>query len=73
MLKPFVYAAAFENGVPPNLILNDEPLSFFVKKLNKEWTQKTTVEFITDNILRTALEHSFNMIAIKLLDKIGLK
>ena len=72
--KPFVYAAAFENGVPPNLILNDEPLSFFVKKLNKEWTPENYGGiYHGPSILRTALEHSYNMIAIKLLDKIGLK
>ena len=72
--KPFVYAAAFENGVPPNLILNDEPLSFFVNKLNKEWTPENYGGiYHGPSILRTALEHSYNMIAIKLLDKIGLQ
>lgn len=72
--KPFVYAAAFEEGLPPNLILNDEPLSFFVKKLNKEWTPENYGGlYHGPSILRTALEHSYNMIAIKLLDKIGLQ
>lgn len=72
--KPFVYAAAFEQGIPPNLILNDEPLTFFVKKLNKEWTPENYGGmYHGPSILRTALEHSYNMIAIKLLDKVGLK
>lgn len=72
--KPFVYAAAFEQGIPPNLILNDEPLTFFVKKLNKEWTPENYGGMYHGPcILRTALEHSYNMIAIKLLDKVGLK
>ena len=71
--KPFIYAAAFEQGVPTNLILNDEPISYYIASERKEWTPENYGGIYHGPcILRTALEHSYNVIAIKLLERTGV-
>ncbi|MBT3784855.1 PBP1A family penicillin-binding protein [bacterium] len=72
--KPFIYAAAFEKGTPANLILNDEPLSYYIASEKKEWTPENYGGIYHGPcILRTALEHSYNMISIKLLERTGIQ
>ena len=71
--KPFIYAAAFEKGIPTNLILNDEPISYYIASDRKEWTPENYGGIYHGPcILRTALEHSYNVIAIKLLERTGV-
>jgi len=71
--KPFIYAAAFETEIPANLILNDEPISYYIASEKKEWTPENYGGIYHGPcILRTALEHSYNVIAIKLLERTGV-
>ncbi|PCJ18598.1 MAG: penicillin-binding protein [Candidatus Cloacimonadota bacterium] len=69
--KPFVYATAFEMGISSNIIINDEPISYKVSASEKNWTPENYGgRYHGPTLLRTALEHSYNIVAIKLLDKI---
>jgi penicillin-binding protein 1A len=71
--KPFVYASAFEQGIPTNLIVNDEPISYYIAAEKKEWTPENYGGiYHGPSILRTALEHSYNVVAIRLLEKSGI-
>lgn len=71
--KPIVYAAAFENGISPNLIINDQPLSYYIASEQREWNPENYGGlYHGPTVLRTALEHSYNMVAIKLLEKVGI-
>ncbi len=71
--KPFVYASAFEQGIPTNLIVNDEPISYYIASEKKEWTPENYGGiYHGPSILRTALEHSYNVVAIRLLEKAGV-
>ncbi len=71
--KPIVYAAAFENGIPPNQILNDVPIFFRMESLNQEWSpQNYGGRYHGPSLLRVALEHSYNVTVVQLLDMIGV-
>lgn len=69
--KPIIYTAAIDNGIPASTIVIDSPISIpqvdgtVWKPANYEET------FGGPTILRDALAHSINMVAIKLLMKIG--
>ncbi len=71
--KPIVYAAAFEQGFTPESILIDEPISLAGTRKGTKWQPKNF-----DNLyqgpttLRTAIIHSRNIIAVKLLLEVGL-
>ncbi len=71
--KPIVYAAAFEQGFTPESILVDEPLSFAGTGNKAAWQPKNF-----DNLhygpttLRNGLIHSRNIIAVKLLQEVGI-
>ncbi|MCO4781509.1 MAG: PBP1A family penicillin-binding protein [Candidatus Cloacimonetes bacterium] len=69
--KPFVYATAFEQGINSNIIINDEPISYKVSESEKNWTPENYGgKYHGPSLLRTALEHSYNIVAIKLLDMV---
>lgn len=64
--KPFVYLAALESGMTPATILEDSPITY------KDWSpQNYDNKFRGKVSLRTALEHSLNVIAVKITQKIG--
>ncbi|MFC1837698.1 transglycosylase domain-containing protein [Thermodesulfobacteriota bacterium] len=71
--KPIVYGAAFEQGFTPESILVDEPLSLAGTRGGTAWQPKNF-----DNLyhgpttLRTGLVHSRNIIAVKLLQEVGI-
>lgn len=69
--KPFIYAAAIENGLPPNTFLQDEPVSY--TGANGEIWEPSNYEdkYYGKVTLRTALEHSINIATIKLLEQVG--
>jgi len=72
--KPFVYAAAFERGFTPSDVMVDEPISFYDQWSKETWApQNYTGDFLGPMTLRRALELSRNTIAVKLLERIGLK
>jgi penicillin-binding protein 1A len=72
--KPIVYATAMDYGIPPNRILNDEEVEFVNKRTGQIYKpQNYTKKFYGPVLLRTALEHSYNVVAVKLLTQIGIE
>ena len=73
LFKPILYAAAFEKGFTPDSTLMDSP--FVISGHDgKEWRPKNfSGKHYGETTLRTALVNSRNIIAIKLLQKVGIK
>ena len=70
--KPFIYTTALENGFNPSSIIMDTPVSFRGAD-GQVWTPGNYDEkFKGPTTLRTGLEESRNVVAIKLLDKVGV-
>jgi len=64
--KPFVYAAAMEQGFTPNSVLVDEPVRF------GDWTPENySRKYMGPVTLREALSKSLNTIAAKLAVQVG--
>jgi len=73
VFKPLVYAAAFNQGISPDFIIDDKPLSIRNKK-GSVWKPKNyTNRHYGPTSLRDGLIYSRNIVAIKLLQKIGVK
>ncbi len=75
--KPFVYAAAIEQGISPGTVLADKPTTYnvFPNKWNPfgKWEPKDFDRKWRGNVtMRYALEHSLNLPAIELLNKVGI-
>ncbi len=73
--KPFIYATAFDKGLTPSTVMEDSPITFHFRAGGQ------TVEWSPDNFdrkfrglitLRNALEHSINVVTVKLLQRIGI-
>lgn len=74
--KPFVYAAAFEKGYTPSTVLLDAPVSYFitVDGQRREWAPENyDRKFRGPTTLRRGLEHSINVIAVKLIEQVGVQ
>jgi penicillin-binding protein 1A len=66
--KPFVYLAALEKGLTPNLVLVDEPVKF------GKWSPKNYSKSYRGAVTMTqALSLSLNTIAAKLANEVGPK
>ena len=73
LIKPLLYAAAFEKGYTPDSTLNDAPFSVRGHD-GKEWKPRNfSGKHYGKTSLREALVKSRNIIAIKLLQQIGIK
>ena len=73
--KPVIYAAAFDNGFTPSTIIDDSPISFetTIDGEEVEWApQNFDRQFHGPTTLRRALENSVNVVAVKLLDVVGV-
>ncbi|MBI2884082.1 MAG: PBP1A family penicillin-binding protein [Candidatus Methylomirabilis oxyfera] len=73
--KPFVYAAAFDRGLTPSTIINDAPVSYslLVDGKRTEWSPENyDRKFRGQTTLRYGLEHSINVVAVKLIERIGV-
>ena len=73
--KPFVYAAAFDLGLTPSTIFEDSPVSFpaTIEGEQKEWSPENYDQTFRGPVtLRQGLEHSINVVAVKLLETIGV-
>lgn len=73
--KPFVYAAAFDRGLTPSTIVQDSPVSYPILLDGKriEWSPGNFDRtFRGPTTLRYGLEHSINVIAVKLIERIGV-
>ena len=72
-IKPFIYAAAMENGFTPASIINDAPVVFQDPDLDKVWRpENDSGKFYGPTSLRTALVNSRNLVSIRLLQQLGI-
>jgi membrane carboxypeptidase/penicillin-binding protein len=71
-IKPLIYAAALEKGISAASIWNDAPVSYS-RGNNESWTpQNYGREQYGSLSLRQALAYSNNIIAVKLLETVGV-
>ena len=71
--KPIVYAAAMEKGFTPESILIDEPLSLTGTGHGETWQPKNFDNlYYGPTSLKRGLAHSRNIVAIKLLQEVGI-
>ncbi|MDN3516901.1 penicillin-binding protein 1A [Aquisalimonas lutea] len=70
--KPFIYAAALENGYTPATVVNDAPVVFEDSALESTWRPENySGRFYGPTRLREALIHSRNLVSIRVLRDIG--
>jgi len=71
--KPIVYAAALENGFTPDSVFMDEPLSLAGASRGKTWEPKNFDDSYHGlTTLQAGLVYSRNIVAIKLLQAVGI-
>ncbi len=73
--KPFVYATSIKNNYSPASIINDMPMSSGSDKENQKsiWPTNYENKYHGYVRLRTALAHSINVAAVKMIKKVGVK
>src|SRR5450830_1212497 len=71
--KPFIYSAALEKGFGPASIINDAYASYPAGPGQPNWEPKDDDPPAGPMSLRTALQKSINLVAIRTLDAIGVK
>jgi penicillin-binding protein 1A len=64
--KPFVYLAGIESGMTPATVIDDKPISF-----GSYSPSNYDHKFRGPMTLRSALEQSINVVAVKVADKVG--
>ncbi len=70
--KLYVYTAAIDSGLPPNTLVDDSPVSYPMGD-GTMWSPKDDDDrYMGEITLRTALELSRNVAAVKLADRVGL-
>lgn len=72
-MKPFIYTAAIEQGLTPATVVVDEPVEYVLKNGEIWAPQNYHKDFRGPVTLREALEDSINIVAVKLLDRIGVE
>lgn len=71
--KPFLYAAALDNGYTPASLVNDAPLIFADDHLDNVWRpQNSGGDFLGPIRLRESLYRSRNLVSIRLMQDIGV-
>jgi len=70
--KLYVYTAAIDSGMPANTLIDDSPVSYPMGDGTMWSPQDDDNRFMGEITLRTALELSRNIVAVKLADRIGL-
>jgi penicillin-binding protein 1A len=72
--KPFIYSAALENGFTVASLVNDAPIVFEDKELERTWKpQNFSEKFYGPTRLREAMVNSRNLVSIRLLRNIGIE
>ncbi|GGO78302.1 penicillin-binding protein [Marinobacterium nitratireducens] len=72
--KPFIYAAALENGFTPASLINDAPIVYHDTSLDKLWRPENySRRFYGPTRLREGLYKSRNLVSIRLLRAVGIK
>lgn len=70
--KPFIYAAALENGFTPASIIVDEPISFNTGLQGSWQPENYDRKHYGPTRLREALAYSRNVVTVKLLQEVGI-
>lgn len=71
--KPIIYSAALENGLSELSVIRDGPLSFRMAA-GKYWRpQNYQNRFFGPVTLRSALAHSLNSVAVRLVERMGVE
>jgi penicillin-binding protein 1A len=73
--KPFVYASAFDRGLTPSTTIEDSPVSYVIPADGKRihWSPGNfDRKFRGRTTLRYGLEHSINVVAVKLIEQVGV-
>ena len=70
--KLYVYTAAIDSGMPANTLIDDSPVSYPMGDGTMWSPQDDDNRFMGEITLRTALELSRNVVAVKLADRVGL-
>ena len=71
-VKPFVWAAAIDNGLSPSTVIIDEPFER-LDGAGEPWVPENFGELFEGPIsLRHALEKSVNIVSIKLVEQLGM-
>ena len=71
--KPLLYASALEQGIPPGSVFNDTPLTLSSGG-GKSWQPRNFKhEYRGSMPLSEALIHSSNVIAVRLMQQVGLQ
>ena len=70
--KPFIYSAALEKGFAPASIVNDAPVSYPAGPGQPNWEPRDDDPPAGPISVRTALQKSVNLVAIRTLDYIGV-
>jgi penicillin-binding protein 1A len=72
--KPFVYAAAMENGYTPATIINDAPIVMNSRNMADSWRPNNSGgNFNGPTRLRVGLYRSRNLVSIRLLRDLGIE
>lgn len=71
--KPIVYSAALETGLSQLSVIRDGPLSFRMAPGRFWRPQNYQNRFFGPVTLRSALAHSLNSVAVRLVDRIGVQ
>ncbi|MBX2857824.1 MAG: penicillin-binding protein 1A [Cellvibrionaceae bacterium] len=71
--KPFIYAAALEQGMTPATVINDAPIVVNDSLLEDTWRpENDSGKFYGPTRLRTALYRSRNLVSIRVLRQTGI-
>jgi penicillin-binding protein 1A len=72
--KPFIYTTAIEKGYTPASKIDDSPFVLTDPQTGKEWQPENyTHRYYGPTTLRVALEQSRNVVAAKLLMRVGIR
>ncbi len=71
-IKPLTYAAAFERGYSPASVICDVPVTFTTAEGTLYSPRNYDLVYHGPTPLRTALACSYNIVAVRLLDQIGI-
>lgn len=70
--KPYVYTAAIDSGMPPTTIIDDTPVSYPMGDGTTWSPQDDDHSYMGAITLRVALAQSRNIVAVKLLEMLGV-
>ena len=70
--KPFVYAAALDNGYTPSSVILDAPIEIDVRPTTSGGRQNYGGKFYGPSTLRTGIEQSRNVMTVRLAQDMGM-